>query len=145
MEWLSDCPGSRAYRRLRCRKYGDRNDRSDTGLFDLYLIQTVKFIELADFYFLLLVRGMVVYKNHFLIDCNLAVIYFTDADTADIFVIVDRADEHLSRGIRIFPAPGYNPRSSRKEVPCFFLHRSDQNGNTGFCGCVDKRTVKLFI
>ena len=44
------------------------DDRTDTGFFDINLVQTVKFIEFADADFLQFVRFMVIDNNGILID-----------------------------------------------------------------------------
>ena len=40
-------------------------------------------------------------ENHVLVDGNASVVHFSDADTADIFVVIDGADQNLGSGIRI--------------------------------------------
>ena len=37
-------------------------------------------------------------NDNILIDTDHAVIYFADADTADIFVVIDRTDQYLCTG-----------------------------------------------
>ena len=65
---------------------------------DLNFVQTVKLIELADLYSALLVRLMMVDKDAVLIDLDGTVVYFTDTDTSNVFVIVDGTDQNLGSG-----------------------------------------------
>ena len=44
---------------------------------------------------------MVIDKYHILIHTDRSVIHFSDTDTSDIFVVIDRADQHLRRSFRI--------------------------------------------
>ena len=37
----------------------------------------------------------------FLIDFQGTVVYFTDTDTSDILIVIDRTDQYLCAGIRI--------------------------------------------
>ena len=62
---------------------------------DFYFIQTVKLIKLADLYALGGVGIVMVDDDNLLIDGNLAIIHFADADSADVFVVVDGTDQHL--------------------------------------------------
>ena len=50
------------------RDTGNRYDGTDGSGLYIHLIQAVKLIELADFYFLFFVRIVVVYDNHILVD-----------------------------------------------------------------------------
>ena len=79
--------------------YGD--DRPDAGLLNLDAAQTLKLIELADFNLAAHIGIVVVYNHTFLIHTDRSIIHLTDTDTAYIFIVVDRADEHLSPGFRI--------------------------------------------
>ena len=74
---------------------GDGHDGTDAGFSDFLLFQTVELVETADLYFLLFVRIVMVYQEHFLIDGDGAIIHLADADAAHIFIVVDGADEHL--------------------------------------------------
>ena len=73
----------------------DGDDRADGCVLYFYFVQTVEFIETADFYFLLFVRVMMVDKDHILVDGDCAVVNFSDTDASDILVVVNGADEHL--------------------------------------------------
>ena len=83
------------------RDTGNGYDRTDLGFVDCDLLQTVELIQLTDLHFTNLVRIVVVHDHYFLIDFYGAVINFTDTDTADIFIIVNGADEDLGTGFRI--------------------------------------------
>lgn len=65
---------------------GNCNDGADTRLADFYFIQTVKLVKLADLYALGGVGIVMVDDDNLLIDGNLAIIHFADADSADVFV-----------------------------------------------------------
>ena len=99
--------GYRVFRRAQgiadmdVRNTGDSYDGTDSGFIHIYLIQTVKLIELADFYLLELVRIVVVHHDHILVDADSSVIHLTDTDTAHILVVVDGADQYLGSGFRI--------------------------------------------
>ena len=63
-----------------------------------YFIQTVKLIQLADLYFFLFVRIVVVDQNAFLVDTDGSVIYFTNTDTSNVFIVIDGTDQNLGSG-----------------------------------------------
>ncbi len=44
---------------------------------------------------------MCVHDRNVLVDTNGAVIYFSHTDPSDIFIVIDRADEHLRIGVRV--------------------------------------------
>ena len=83
------------------RDTGDGYDRTDTGFLYFYFIQTVKLVQLADLYFFLFGRIMMVHQHHFLVDSDLTVVHFTYTDTSYIFVVVDGTDQHLCTCVRI--------------------------------------------
>ena len=83
------------------RDTGDRDDGSDGRLFYLYSVKPVELIEFTDLDLFLLVRIMVIDKDHFLIYRNGPVVHFSDPDTSYILVVIDGADENLSRSFRI--------------------------------------------
>ena len=80
---------------------GDGYYRADTGLLYFDLFQTLKFIELADLYLAALFRLMGIDHDNLLIGTDSTVVYLADTDTADIFVVVNCADEYLCAGFRI--------------------------------------------
>ena len=75
---------------------GDGDDRSNPGLLHLYAAQAFKFIELADLDLAVHIRIVVVDDDTFLIDTQPSVIDLADTDPADVLIVVDRADQHLS-------------------------------------------------
>ena len=77
---------------------GDRYDGADRCFIYFYFIQTVKLIQFADLYFFLFVRIVMVDKNAVLVDTDGSVIYFTNTDTSNVFVVVDGTDQNLSSG-----------------------------------------------
>ena len=77
---------------------GDRYDGADRCFIYFYFIQTVKLIQFADLYFFLFVRIVMVDKNAVLVDTDGSVIYFTDTDTSNVFIVVDGTDQNLSSG-----------------------------------------------
>ena len=77
---------------------GDGHDGANGSFTDLNFVQTVKLVELADLYTALLVRLMMVDKDAVLIDLDDTVLYFTDTDTSNVFVIVDGTDQDLGSG-----------------------------------------------
>ena len=68
---------------------------------DFDFLQTVKLIKLSDFGSYLSVRFMVIYQQNFLALSDNAVVQLTDADTTDIFIVINGGDEHLSPRLRI--------------------------------------------
>ena len=44
---------------------------------------------------------MVVYKHSFLVYLKDAVVYLSDADAANVFIVVNRADQYLCAGVRV--------------------------------------------
>ncbi len=80
---------------------GDCNDRADARLFDFCFVQPVKFVELADAYLFLAGGVMLIYHDCVHADFDCAVIYFSDSDAADIFVVVDGADKNLGVSVRV--------------------------------------------
>ena len=44
---------------------------------------------------------MVVHDHALLVDFNGPVVHFADADPSDVFVVIDRADQHLRAGVRV--------------------------------------------
>ena len=125
---------------------GDRYDGSDSCLIYFNFIQAIKFIKLTDLDFFVLLRIVSIDNDNILIDLNRSVADFADTDTADIFIIVNGADQSLSRSIRItFRCRDvFNDRfKERLHILAFFV--KFEHGDTGFCGSIDERTVKLFI
>lgn len=103
------------FRPLRCaqrisymdiRDTGDGNDGADTCFADFYFIQTVKFIELADFYAFNGIGIVMVDDNNILIDAYFTIVYLADADASDIFIIVDGADKQLQTCVRVASGAG---------------------------------------
>ena len=60
-----------------------------------------KFIELSDLHALFLIRVMFVHQHDLLVNADGSVFHFADTDASNVFVIVDGADQHLSRSFRI--------------------------------------------
>ena len=73
------------------------NDGSDGRGRHIYLIQSVEFIELADLHALLHRRVMMVDHDDFLIDADGSAVDLAYAYSSHIFIVIDRADEHLQR------------------------------------------------
>ena len=80
---------------------GNCNDGTDVGLTHLHLIQSIEFIQLADFYFFAFIRVVMVYKYNFLIYGNLTIVNLTNTDTSYIFIVIDGTDEYLCTCFRV--------------------------------------------
>ena len=80
---------------------GDGNDRANACFLDFNFIQTIKFIELADFYLGLFIGVMMVTDDNFLVYLDCAVVNLADTDTSYIFVVIDGADQYLGACIGI--------------------------------------------
>ena len=97
----------RAFRRadrvsdMDIRNAGNRDNRADLSFFDIDLIQPVKFVQLADLDFFALVRVVVVDDDSVLVNAQAPVVYLADADAPDIFIVIDRTDQHLGICIRV--------------------------------------------
>ena len=104
---LLELNGLRCFRRaervsdLKIRNAGDGNNRADSRFFDLHFIQTLEFIKLADFGLYHAIRLMMIDNHHFIIHAKRSVIDLSDADPADILIIINCRDQHLRRCIRI--------------------------------------------
>ena len=125
---------------------GYGHDGTDAGLGDLDFVQSVEFIEFGDFDFFLLVRVVVVDEDDFLVDAQGTVVNLADADAADVFVVVDRADEHLGRGFGV----AFRSRDVVKDgfeqgnhVGGFLLQAA--LGKARFGRGVDEGAVELFV
>ena len=86
---------------MNIRNSGNCNDGPNISFCNFHLIQTIKLIQLADLHFFLFIRFMMIHQHHFLIHRNLAVIYFTDADTSNVLIIVNGTDQYLCPCFRI--------------------------------------------
>ena len=82
--------------------------------------------------------------DNILIDTDHAVIYFADADAADIFVVIDRTDQYLCTCIRI-PFRCRNVIQDRfKQWHHIFTRLIyGKRSGSGFCGSIYDRAVKL--
>ena len=82
----------------------------------------------------------------FLIDFQGTVVYFTDTDTSDILIVIDRTDQYLCAGIRI---TGWcrNIVYNRLEERChiFLLIIEVVHCVSVSCGCINKWAVKLLV
>ena len=142
----------RVFRRAECISNGNicdsgySDNRSDRSFFYFHTVQPVKFIELTNLYTLLFVRIMMVYNNHILVHGNCTVFYFTNSDTTNIFIVVDRADQHLGRSFRItFRSRNVIKDCLEQWFHILFLVREIKDSNTSFCRSIYKRALKLFI
>ena len=89
---------------------------------------------------------MMVYNNHILVHGNCTVFYFTNSDTTNIFIVVDRADQHLGRSFRItFWSRNVVKDCLEQWFHILFLVREIKDSNTSFCRSIYKRTLKLLI
>ena len=80
---------------------GDGNDRTDAGFLYFYFVQTIKLVELADFHLTAFLRVMGIDDDGILVDTDCTVADFADTDTANIFVVIDSADQYLCTLVRI--------------------------------------------
>ena len=89
---------------------------------------------------------MMVYKNHILVYSDCTVLYFTNSDTTNIFIVVNRADQHLGRSFRItFRSRNVVKDSLEQWFHILFFIREIKDSNTSLCRSVYKRTFKLVI
>ena len=94
---------------------GDCYDGTNVSLLHLNLVQTVEFIELTNLYLDLFVRFMVVTNDNFLIHLNGTIIYLTNADASDIFIVVNGADQYLRTCLGISFGSGNVVQNSLKQ------------------------------
>ena len=80
---------------------GNCNNGSDGCFFYFYTVQSLKFVKFGNLYFFKFIRIVMVYDYCILVYTDGSVIYFTNTDTAYIFIVVDSADENLCIGFRI--------------------------------------------
>ena len=80
---------------------GDCNDRSDLSFLHLHASKALKFIELTHLDLPAHIRIVMVDDDTLLACAQNAVVDLADTDPAYIFIIVDRADQHLSSGLRV--------------------------------------------
>ena len=74
---------------------GDGDDGTHGRLVYLHLLQSVKFVQLADLNAAHLVGIVVVYNHAILVDADGSVVHLADTDAAHIFIVIDGADENL--------------------------------------------------
>ena len=74
---------------------GNGYDGTNGSRFYFYFIQTVKLIQLADLDTFLFVRLVMIYQNAFLVYLDDTVVYFTNADTSNILIVINGADQYL--------------------------------------------------
>ena len=87
---------------------------------------------------------MMVYNNYILVDRNRSVIDFSNTDTANVFIVIDGADQHLCTCIRI-PFRCRNVIQNRFEQWHHIFARLiyGKRSGSGFCGSIYDRAVKL--
>ena len=128
------------------RNTGDCYDGTDAGFFYFDTVQSLKFIQFTDFYFIILFRIVGIYDHNILIDAHGTVVHFSDTDTADIFIVIDRTDKNLGIGIRISGWSRniiYNRIKQRFHISSRFFIRSGSNSLFG--RSKDKWAVKLLL
>ena len=89
---------------------------------------------------------MMVDNDSFLIDLKASVIDFTDTDTSDILIVIDRTDQNLCIGIRVTGWCRnviYNCLEERRHI--LLLIVEIVHCVSVSCGCVDERAVKLLV
>ena len=125
---------------------GDGHDGTDAGFSDFLLFQTVELVEPADLYFLLFVRIVMVYQEHFLIDGDGAVVHLADADAAYVFVVVDGADEHLGGRFRVaFRGRDIIKDRLKEGLHVPLLVCQVQDGHAVFRGRIDEGAFQLVV
>ena len=131
---------------LKIRNAGDGNNRADSRFFYLHLIQTLKFIKLADFGLYHAIRFMMIDNHHFIIHAKCSVIDLSDTDPTNILIIINRRNQHLRRCIRISNGRRNvidNRVQQRFQVFSLFIriHGRDARSGRG----KNKRAVQLLI
>ena len=71
------------------------------GTFYIDLVQPAEFIQFGDLDLLMGRRIMGIEPQQFLSDRDHAVFYFSHADTAHVFIVIDRRDQDLGRCLGI--------------------------------------------
>ena len=87
-----------------------------------------------------------VYDNHILVHGDGTAVYFSNADTAYIFVVVDGTDQYLGRCFRItFRSRNIIQNGIEQRSHVFALFVRIQGSVAALCGSIDKRAVQLLI
>ena len=125
---------------------GYSDNGADGGFSHLDFFQTVELVELADLYFFPLGQIVMVHQHDILIDTDRSVVHLADTDTADIFIVINGADQYLSACV------GISLRSRDIFQDCLeqrshILRRivQIQDRMAKFCGCVQERAVQLLV
>jgi hypothetical protein len=89
---------------------------------------------------------MMIDDNNFLIDTDISAVYFADADTADIFIVINGADQHLGGRIRVsLRGRDIVQDGLEQRFHVLFLVRQVENRHTCLRGSVDKGAFQLFV
>ena len=80
---------------------GNGYDGTNLCFGHFHTAQALELVELTDLDLAHLVWIVVVYDHALLVDFQRSVIHFSNADPADIFIVVDRTDQHLCAGVGI--------------------------------------------
>ena len=125
---------------------GNCNDGADTRLADFYFIQTVKLVKLADLYALGGVGIVMVDDDNLLIDGNLAIIHFADADSADVFVVINGTDQQLQTSIRVaLVSRDVVQDRVEQRLHILILNGQVRRRTAVFRGCVNKGAIQLLV
>ena len=131
---------------MQIRDTGNRYDGTDGSGLYIHLIQAVKLIELADFYFIFFGRIVVVYDNHILVDGDSTAVDLSDTDPADILIVVDRADQHLRRAVLItFRSRDVVQNCLKERNHVLWLIIQVAGRVAALCGSKDERAVELLV
>ena len=105
--YLLERNGFRVFRRaeritdMNIRNTGNGHDRADSRFRHFHLVQSLVLVQLSYLNLAHLVRVVMVYDDTFLIDTDRSVIHLAYADTAYVLVVIDGADQKLSRRFRV--------------------------------------------
>ena len=109
-------------------------------------LQAFEFVKLADLDLAHHVRVVVVYDHALLIDLEGTIVYFTDADPADVFVVVDSADQHLGACLGISLGSGDIVDDGLKQGLHAGAYTAEiQRRDAGFGGREHEGAVNLFV
>ena len=145
-DWIRIIDGAYGIADMQILNTGQSNDGTDGCALHFRFFQAVKLIQLADADLLEFVRIMMINHHSVLIDGDGAAGDFSDTDTANIFIIVDGADQNLQRTIFI-TLRSRNVINNRIEqrLHIFLLIGKTAHGITVAGGSKDERAVKLLV
>ncbi len=86
---------------MQVRDPGYGHNGSDARFLNFHLVQAVKLVQLADLYLSHDPRIVVVHQGALLVHPDPAVVHLADADAPHIFVVINRADQHLGPLLRV--------------------------------------------